>query len=244
MAIETKYSWWKSTVAPQEAARQLDESLQRLQVDCIDLVQHHEIIRYEDPHRVFDEEGANAALIEARKLASSIHWLYGHKDPKFICWKLQRAGFKFDAVQLPLNVMDAHYRSHEAGCARTGQTEHRHSGHEKHGKRDSFTVKYGNAHWVSTLWICPHQLWLRNWQHGDSDQAFAAVRTFQPMNDEQVRSLLAKNSRSGITRRVWAIQNLINFWRHCPESRLAWRRATAHSAIDVGVIGVIARGYS
>jgi len=39
-------------------------------------------------------------------------------------------GFKFDAVQLPLNVMDAHYRSFEAGCARTGQTEHRHSGHE------------------------------------------------------------------------------------------------------------------
>jgi predicted aldo/keto reductase-like oxidoreductase len=42
-----------------EATRQLDESLQRLQVDCIDLVQHHEILRYEDPHRVFDEEGAN-----------------------------------------------------------------------------------------------------------------------------------------------------------------------------------------
>jgi aryl-alcohol dehydrogenase-like predicted oxidoreductase len=50
-----------------EATRQLDESLQRLQVDCIDLVQHHEIIRYEDPHRVFDPEGANAALIEARE---------------------------------------------------------------------------------------------------------------------------------------------------------------------------------
>src|SRR2546427_1051542 len=43
-----------------EAARQLDESLQRLQVDCIDLVQHHEILRYEDPHRIFDDEGANA----------------------------------------------------------------------------------------------------------------------------------------------------------------------------------------
>ena len=50
-----------------EAARQLDESLQRLQVDCIDLVQHHEILRFEDPHRVFDPEGANAALIEARE---------------------------------------------------------------------------------------------------------------------------------------------------------------------------------
>src|SRR6476619_613461 len=49
----------------QDAAKQLDESLQRLQTDRIDLVQHHEILRYEDPHRLFDEQGANAALIEA-----------------------------------------------------------------------------------------------------------------------------------------------------------------------------------
>ncbi len=48
-----------------EAAKQIDESLQRLQVDHIDLAQHHEVIRYEDPHRVFDPEGANAAFIEA-----------------------------------------------------------------------------------------------------------------------------------------------------------------------------------
>jgi predicted aldo/keto reductase-like oxidoreductase len=48
-----------------EASKQLDESLRRLRVDCIDLVQHHEVIRYEDPHRIFDEEGANAALLEA-----------------------------------------------------------------------------------------------------------------------------------------------------------------------------------
>src|SRR5512138_373763 len=50
-----------------EAARQLDESLRRLQVDCIDLVQHHEVLRFDDPHRIFDEDGANAALVEARK---------------------------------------------------------------------------------------------------------------------------------------------------------------------------------
>jgi len=49
----------------QDAAKQLDESLERLEVDHIDLVQHHEILRYEDPHRIFDEHGANAALLEA-----------------------------------------------------------------------------------------------------------------------------------------------------------------------------------
>ena len=52
-----------------EAARQLDESLQRLQTDCIDLVQHHEILRYEDPHRIFDEEGANARSSTRRRRA-------------------------------------------------------------------------------------------------------------------------------------------------------------------------------
>ena len=53
-----------------EATRQLDESLRRLQTDCIDLVQHHEILRFEDPHRIFDEEGAQAALAEARQAGS------------------------------------------------------------------------------------------------------------------------------------------------------------------------------
>src|SRR5689334_21742878 len=66
----------------QEAARQLDESLKRFQTDRIDLVQHHEVIRFEDPHRIFDPEGANAALLEART-AGKIRYIgfTGHKDP-------------------------------------------------------------------------------------------------------------------------------------------------------------------
>src|SRR5437667_5594385 len=52
-----------------EATRQLDQSLERLQTDCIDLVQHHEILRYDDPHRIFDEEGANRALVDGRERA-------------------------------------------------------------------------------------------------------------------------------------------------------------------------------
>lgn len=100
-----------------EAARQLDESLRRLQTDSIDLVQHHEIIRYEDPHRIFDDEGANAALIEARQ-AGKVRYIgfTGHKDPHIHLHMLEVAkehDFRFDAVQMPLNVMDAHYRSFE-----------------------------------------------------------------------------------------------------------------------------------
>src|SRR6266581_6872505 len=100
-----------------EATRQLNESLRRFGVDHIDLVQHHEILRYEDPHRIFHEDGANSALIEARK-AGKIRYIgfTGHKDPRIHLHTLDVAkehGFSFATVQMPLNVMDAHYRSFE-----------------------------------------------------------------------------------------------------------------------------------
>src|SRR5262249_40438757 len=92
-----------------EASRQLDESLRRLEVDCIDLVQHHEVIRYEDPHRIFADEGANAVLLEAQK-AGKLRYIgfTGHKDPAVHLYMLAVAdscGFKFDTVQMPLNLM-------------------------------------------------------------------------------------------------------------------------------------------
>ena len=100
-----------------EATRQLDDCLKRLKVDMIDLVQHHEIIRFEDPHRIFDKEGANAALVEARQ-AGKLRYIgfTGHKDPHIHLYMLRIAAehqFKFDSVQMPLNLMDAHYRSFE-----------------------------------------------------------------------------------------------------------------------------------
>jgi len=100
-----------------EAMRQLEESLRRLRTDCIDLVQHHEVIRYEDPHRIFDESGAQAALLDARQQGKLRYIGFtGHKDPHIHLETLAVArehGFRFDASQMPLNVMDAHYRSFE-----------------------------------------------------------------------------------------------------------------------------------
>jgi predicted aldo/keto reductase-like oxidoreductase len=97
------------------AAKQLDESLQRLQTDHLDLIQHHEVIRFEDPDRIFAEGGAQEAVLEAKK-AGKVRYIgfTGHKDPHVHLYMLEVAekhGFHFDTVQMPLNVMDAHFRS-------------------------------------------------------------------------------------------------------------------------------------
>ena len=97
------------------ASQQIDESLRRLQTDHIDLLQHHEVIRLDDPDRIFAEAGAQEAVLAARK-AGKIRYIgfTGHKDPSVHLRMLQIAsaqGFHFDAVQMPLNVMDAHFRS-------------------------------------------------------------------------------------------------------------------------------------
>lgn len=95
------------------AIAQMDQSLKRLRADHLDLLQLHEIIRPDDPERVFAPGGAMDALVEAKK-AGKIRFIgfTGHKDPA-IHLKMLEMGFDFDAVQMPLNLLDAHYRSFE-----------------------------------------------------------------------------------------------------------------------------------
>jgi aryl-alcohol dehydrogenase-like predicted oxidoreductase len=97
------------------AAQQLDESLKRLQTDHLDLLQLHEVIRLDDPDRAFAPGGAIEALREAQKAGKTrFIGFTGHKDPLVHLRMLQIAaehGFRFDTVQMPVNVMDAHFRS-------------------------------------------------------------------------------------------------------------------------------------
>ena len=189
----------------QAAARQIDESLQRLQVDCIDLVQHHEILRFEDPHRVFDEEGSNAALIEARQ-AGKLRYIgfTGHKAPYIHLHMLEVAaerGFKFDTVQMPLNVMDAHYRS----FAKLVVPE---LVKQKIGILGMKTLASGTILRSNTVTPIECLHYALNLPTSvvitgiDSmeilDQAFEAVRTFQPMDENQERSLLAKTAEASL----------------------------------------------
>ena len=99
------------------AAQQIEESLKRLQTDHIDLLQFHEVIRLSDPEKIFAPTGGMEAALEARK-AGKVRYIgfTGHKNPEVHLKMLHTAlarNFTFDAVQMPLNVMDAHFESFE-----------------------------------------------------------------------------------------------------------------------------------
>jgi aryl-alcohol dehydrogenase-like predicted oxidoreductase len=186
-----------------EAAKQLDESLARMQVDHIDLVQHHEILRYEDPHRIFDEEGANAALVEARD-AGKIRFIgfTGHKDPHIHLYMLEVAkqnGFRFDTVQMPLNVMDAHFRSFEKLVLPELVKE-------EIGVLAMKTLANGTIleSKTATATEClqyamnlPVSVVITGCESMENlEQALNAARTFQPLSEAQVNNLLAKTAQA------------------------------------------------
>jgi aryl-alcohol dehydrogenase-like predicted oxidoreductase len=189
-----------------QAAKQLEESLRRFDVDHIDLVQHQEILRYEDPHRIFDNEGANAALLEARQ-AGKIRYLgfTGHKDPNVHLYMLEVAakfGFKFDAVQMPLNVMDAHYRS----FAKLVLPELVKQEIGVLGMKSMANGILLKSHTVTAIECLHYALNLPTdvvITGIDSmerlDQALEAVRTFHPLSAQETAVLLAKTERVAST---------------------------------------------
>jgi len=184
-----------------EAAKQLDESLRRLRTDWIELVQHHEVIRFEDPHRIFDEtEGANAALLEAKQ-AGKIRYIgfTGHKDPRIHLHTLEVAkehGFTFDAVQMPLNVMDAHYRSFgqlvlpELVRQNIGVLGMKSMG-------NGIILKSNTVSPIECLHYAMHlptSVVITGCESMEIlDQAIAAATTFHPLSDDDVRRILNKS---------------------------------------------------
>lgn len=188
------------------ATRQLDECLIRLETDCIDLVQHHEIIRYEDPFRILDEDGAQSALEDARK-AGKLRFIgfTGHKDPLVHLRMLEVAterGVHFDAVQMPLNLMDVHYRSFaklvlpELTRLNIGVLAMKTMANGHILKSDTVTA-------IECLQYALHLPTATVITGIDSmailDQAFLAAETFQPFTDQQLAHLLARTAALGKT---------------------------------------------
>ncbi len=184
------------------AARQIDESLKRLQADHVDLIQIHEVIRMDDPDRVFAPGAIEAA--KAAKQAGKARFIgfTGHKDPAIHLRMLKVArqhGFHFDTVQMPLNVMDAHFRSfaHQVLPVllkeRIGVLGMKSMGDQIILKSKTVTapdcLRYALSLPTSVVitGIDSQQV---------LDQAFAVTRDFQPMSREEIAALLAKTDQA------------------------------------------------
>jgi predicted aldo/keto reductase-like oxidoreductase len=181
------------------AEEQINESLTRLQTDHLDLLQFQEIIRMDDPDKIFAPGGALEAVLEAKK-AGKVRYIgfTGHKDPAIHMHMLETAeknNFHFDTVQMPLNVMDAHYRSFEHQVLPTLVKEKIGVlGMKSMGSGDILKSKKVKPieclHYALNL---PTSVVINGIDSMELlDQAFEATRTFKPLTQEEVSALLAK----------------------------------------------------
>lgn len=185
------------------AARQIEESLRRLETDHVDLLQFHEIIRMNDPDRIFASGGGMEAVLEAKK-AGKIRYIgfTGHKSPDIHLKMLDTAArhqFRFDAVQMPLNVMDAHYESFEKKVLPVlVKNEIGVLGMKPMG--DHFILDSKTATPVECLHYALHLPTSVVITGCDSmpilEQALDAARKFRTMEPKEVEALLAKTAQA------------------------------------------------
>jgi aryl-alcohol dehydrogenase-like predicted oxidoreductase len=185
------------------AASQINDSLRRLQTDRIDLLQFHEVIRDTDPDRIFAAGGGMEAVLEAKK-AGKIRFIgfTGHKSPDIHLQMLATASkhsFTFDAVQMPLNVMDVHFNSFEKKVLPVLlKSDIGVLGMKPMG--DHFILESKTAGAVECLHYAMNLPTSVVITGCDSlpilQQALQAARSFQPMNSSEVTELLAKTAKA------------------------------------------------
>lgn len=188
------------------AAKQIDQSLKRLQTDHLDLIQFHENIRMTDPDRFFAPGGAMEAVAAARKAGKTRYIGFtGHKDPNIHLKMLQLADehkFHFDSAQMPLNVMDAQFRSFaklvvpvlvEKGMAVLGMKPLANGAIPS----SKLVSAVDCLHYALTL---PTTVVINGCDSMERlDQAFEAARTFRPLTEAQIASLLEKTRSASIS---------------------------------------------
>jgi aryl-alcohol dehydrogenase-like predicted oxidoreductase len=185
------------------ATQQIEESLKRLRTDRIDLLQFHEVIRDSDPDAIFGQDGALQAALDAKR-AGKVRYLgfTGHKSPHIHKHMLETAfahDFRFDTVQMPLNLLDTHHDSfekivlpilvqHEIGVLGMKPL----LGHGQLVKLAGVSA-IDALHYALSL---PTSVVITGC---DSlpilEQALKAARTFRPLSDQQRAGLLAKTEK-------------------------------------------------
>jgi aryl-alcohol dehydrogenase-like predicted oxidoreductase len=185
------------------SAKQIDESLRRLQTDHVDLLQFHEVIRDTDPDRIFSVGGGMEAAVEAREKGKLRYIGFtGHKSPDIHLKMLETAfahKFTLNTVQMPLNVMDAHYDSFEKKVLPV-LVKHNIGVLGMKPMGDSLILQSKTAEPVECLQYAlnlPTSVVITGC---DSlpilQQALKVARTFQPLTQMQVAALLAKTEKA------------------------------------------------
>jgi aryl-alcohol dehydrogenase-like predicted oxidoreductase len=180
-------------------ARQIDESLTRLQTDHVDLIQYHENIRMDDPDRFFAAEGPLETLLDAQRIGRIRYIGFtGHKDPAMHLRMLQLAqerNFHFATCQMPLNVMDPHFRSFEH-LVLPKLLEHEVAPLGMKPMGDANILKSGAVTAMECLHYAlnlPASVIITGCETMDRvDQAIKAVESFKPMSPAQVAAILDK----------------------------------------------------
>jgi predicted aldo/keto reductase-like oxidoreductase len=183
------------------ATNQLNESLKRLGTDHVDLIQLHEVIRMDDPEKIFAKGGSIEAVIEAKKAGKTRYIGFtGHKSPKIHLHMLEVAkqhGFHFDTVQMPINVLDAHFESfgHQVVPVAIEQ---------KIAVLGMKPIAAGQAIKTKTLSApeclrfalsMPTSVVITGCESiSDLDQALTVARTFKPMSKEEIAKLMQRTS--------------------------------------------------
>ncbi|EEF57746.1 aldo/keto reductase [Pedosphaera parvula] len=186
------------------AARQIDESLKRLQTDHLDLLQFHEIIRMEDPEKVFQEGGAMEAVQDAKK-AGKLRYIgfTGHKDPLIHLHMLETAkkhDFHFDAVQMPINVMDAQNAHSFENQVLPVLVKEQIGVLGMKSMGGGVILKSHTATPIECLHFAlsrPTSVVITGMDKMEIlNQALEAVRTFKPLTEEQVATLFSKTAEA------------------------------------------------
>ena len=188
------------------AAKQIDESLSRLKTDHLDLIQYHENIRMEDPDRFFAPGGPLEALMDAKK-AGKIRYIgfTGHKDPVVHLRMLEVAalhGFHFDTAQMPLNILDASFRSFgkqvvpklvQQGIGVLGMKPLASGAIPKNNIASATEC----LHFALSL---PTSVVINGCDSMERlDQAFEAARTFKPMTEARMSALAARTKEAAMS---------------------------------------------
>lgn len=202
------------------AARQIETSLQRLKTDHIDLLQHHEVLRFDDPDRIFAEGGAMEAVVEAKK-AGKIRFIgfTGHKDPHVHLYMLEvaaRHGFDFDTAQMPLNVMDAHFRSFgQLVVPKLVEQQIGVLGMKPFCGGDGIALKSQTVQPIECLHYAlnlPTSVVITGIDKPEIlDQAFQAAKTFRLMDEEELGALLAKTQQVAMSGRFELFKTTSHF---------------------------------